>query len=146
MQSWFARERRTTSTTQKTGPQCGYAAAIQQGRYFGLDAAGMLSTFMVNGRIESVRFFDSFGELILKAASAAWGEHPRVALFGEGADLLWKEGNPEAAIQDETLCNQLTKKYDVNILCGYSLGDVQGAEDEEIIQQICGEHSAVYRP
>ena len=36
--------------------------------------------------------------------------------------LLWSQGNAEAAIQVEKLGNQLTETYDVDILCGYSLG------------------------
>ena len=69
-------------------------------------------------------------------------EHPRVAVFGECADLLWKQGYPEAAIQDEKLCNQLCKRYDVDILCAYSRDNVEGVLDEAV-SQICAEHSAV---
>jgi DNA-binding NarL/FixJ family response regulator len=121
-------------------------ASIEQGRYIALDAADMVSRFVVNGMLDPVRFLESFGNLILTAANAAKGEHPRVAVFGEGADLLWKRGNVEAAIQDEQLCNQLIKRYDVAILCGYSLDNIKGGTDDEIFQRICVEHSAVYRP
>jgi KaiC/GvpD/RAD55 family RecA-like ATPase len=119
-------------------------AAVEQGRYIAMDAADMLSSFMVNGVVDSVRYLQNFDQLILQAANAAQGEHPRVAAFGECADLLWKQGNTEAAIQDEKLCNQLCKRYDVDILCGYSLG-VQCVMEEEVLQRICAEHSAVYR-
>ena len=34
------------------------------------------------------RFFENFENLILKISSAAQGKHPRVAIFGEAADLL----------------------------------------------------------
>lgn len=122
------------------------AAAVEQGRYIALDAAATVSSIMVDGVIESDRSLETCGKIILKAANAARGEHPCVALFGEGADLLWKQGNLDAAIQDEKLCNQLTKRFDVDILCGYSLGKAKVVEDEEIVQQICAEHLAVYRP
>jgi hypothetical protein len=104
----------------------------------------MVSTVTVDGRLEPDRFLQSFGQLLLQAASAAQGEHPRVAVFGEGADLLWKQGNPEAAIQDEKLCNQLCQRYDVDILCGYSRNNIEDAWDEKASQQICAEHSVVY--
>jgi DNA-binding NarL/FixJ family response regulator len=121
-------------------------ASIEQGRYIALDAADMISTFVVNGILDSVRFLESFGNLILTAANAAKGEHPSVAFFGEVADLLWKRGNVEAAIQDEELCNQLTKRYDVAILCGYSLDNIEGGKDGDAFQRICAEHSAVHSP
>lgn len=122
------------------------AAEIEQGRYIALDAAEMVSTVMLNGVLDSVRFLEGFETLILKAAKAASEEHRRVAIFGEATDLLCKQGNAEAAIQLETLGNQLCERFDVDILCGYSLGIVQGVENEGVLQQICAEHSAVYCP
>jgi DNA-binding NarL/FixJ family response regulator len=121
-------------------------ASIEQGRYIALDAADILSPFIVNGMLDSVRFLEGYGNLILKAANAAKGEHPRVALFGEAADLLWRRGGLEIVIQDEKLGNQLTKRFDVSILCGYSLGNIDGGMDGEAFQRICAEHSAVYCP
>jgi hypothetical protein len=120
------------------------AAAIEQGRYISVDAADVLSTFIVNGMLDPVLLLEVFTKLILKAANAAKGEHPRVAVFGEGADLLLKQGNTEAAIQDEKLCNELTKRYDVDMLCGYSLGSFQGGTDNHMFEKICAEHSAVH--
>ena len=119
-------------------------AAIEQGRYISLDAADALSTFMLDGMPDPVRFLKLFGDLIATAAEAAKGEPPRVAVFGEGVHLLWAQGNAEAAIQVEKLCNQLTKTYDVDILCGYSVGTFKGVMDSHIFQRICAEHSAVY--
>ena len=118
------------------------AAALEQGRYIAVDAADTLSSCMINGVLDSDRFLQSFDNLIFQAANAAQGEHPRVAVFGECADLLCKQGNTEAAIQDEKLCNQLCKRYDVNILCAYSMDNVEGVLYEEV-SQICAEHSAV---
>jgi DNA-binding NarL/FixJ family response regulator len=119
-------------------------AAIAHGRYTTLNVADALSMFMVEGKLDSSRFLKNIGDLILNAASSARGRHPRVALFGEGADFLWKQGNPEAAFQDEELCNQLTKEYDVEILCGYSLSNDKGAMEVEVFEKIMAEHSAVY--
>ena len=67
-----------------------------------------------------------------------------VAVFEECVHLLWAQGNAEAAIQVEKLGNQLAKTYDVDILCGYSLGSVQGGMNSHIFQRICAEHSAVH--
>jgi MEDS: MEthanogen/methylotroph, DcmR Sensory domain len=119
-------------------------AAIEQGRYNALDAADALPTFMLNGMPDPVRFMKVLGDLVATAAKAGKGEQARVAIFGEMCHLLWAQGNAEAAIQVERLTNRIVKTYDVDILCGYSLGTVQGGMDSHIFQGICKEHSAVY--
>jgi len=110
------------------------AEAIEQGRYIAVDAADALSTFMINGMLDRVRYLNLFRDLIARAAEAARGEQARVAVFGECVHFLWAQGNAEAAIQVEGLCNQLAKTYDVDILCGYSLGSVHGGMDSQIFQ------------
>ena len=119
------------------------AGALQQGRYIAVDAAELLSTCMANGMIEANPFLEGFGELIRQAGSAAKTEHPRVAVFGEGPDLLWKQNNSAAAMQDEKLGNELAKTYAVDILCGYSLHNVRGEAAVDVLQQICAQHSVV---
>jgi DNA-binding NarL/FixJ family response regulator len=118
--------------------------AVEQGRYIALDAADTLSTFMLNAMPDPVRFLKLLGNLIVTASEAAKGDQARVAIFGELVHLLWAQGNAAAAIQVEKLGNQLAKTYDVDIMCGYSLGSVQGGMDSHIFQRICAEHSAVY--
>ena len=118
--------------------------AIEQGRYISVDAADALSTFMINGMLDPVRYLNLFRDLIVRAADAAKGEQARVVEFGESVHLLWAQGNAEAAIQVEGLCNQLVKTYDVDILCGYSLSSVQGGMESPIYEKICAEHSAIY--
>jgi CheY-like chemotaxis protein len=119
-------------------------AAIEQGRYVALDAAETLSAFMLNGMPDPVRFLELLGDLIVTAREAAEGEHPRVSFFGECVHLLWAQGNAEAAILTEKLCNKLTRVHDVDILCGYSVSSVQGGMDERVFHHICAEHSAFY--
>jgi DNA-binding response OmpR family regulator len=118
--------------------------AIEQGRYVPLDAADTLSALMLNGMPDPDRFLNLLGNLILTVSKAATGKQARVSIFGECVHLLWAQGNAEAAIQFEKLGNQLTKIYDVDILCGYFLGCSQDAMDSHIFQRICEEHSAVY--
>ena len=128
------------SRLQTQGVEMG--AAIAEGRYIVLDATDALSTFMVDGTLDPGQFMESFGNLIATAAKAATGEHRRVAFFGEGAHLLWTQGNVDAAIQDERLCNELTRIYEVDFLCGYSVGSVHREMDVHLFQQICAEHSS----
>jgi DNA-binding NarL/FixJ family response regulator len=121
-------------------------AAIEQGRYILVNPADTLSMYMVDRMPDPVRYVDAFSSLILTAEKAADAEHPRVAVYGEGVHLLWAQGNAEAAIQVEKFCNQLTRLYDVDIFCGYSLGSVPGGMDGHVFQRIQAEHSAVYFP
>ena len=120
------------------------AAAIEQGRYIALDAAETLSILMVNSMPDPARFLKLLGDLVVTSAKAAKGEQARVAIFGECVQLLWTQGNVEAAIQFERLGNHLAKKYDIDILCGYSPASVQGRMDDHIFQRICAEHSAFH--
>jgi hypothetical protein len=99
---------------------------------------------MVNDQPDPVRFLKVTRDLVLAAAKAAKGEHPRVAACGECAPLLWAQGNAEAAIRVENLWNEIAKTYYVDILCGYPLGSFHAEQDRHIFQRICAEHSAVH--
>ena len=118
------------------------ADAIERGRCKVLDAADALSTVMLGGLPDPVRFLEQLGNLIATAAQAAEGG--RVAIFGECVHLLWAQGNAEAAIQFEKLGNQLAKRCDVDILCGYSHGSVPGGMEVDIFRRVCAEHSVVH--
>jgi len=119
-------------------------AAIEQGRYISLDAAEMLSTFMVNDQPNPVGFMKVAGDVIMTAAKAVKGECARVFACGECAPLLWAQGNREAAIRLEHLLDEITKVYRVSVLCGYPIGSSQADPDSRIFQRICAEHSVVH--
>jgi DNA-binding NarL/FixJ family response regulator len=118
-------------------------AAIQRGTFVSLDAADVLSTFMVNGRPDAIRFFEAFGKLIASVTKAAKAQHPQVAVFGEGVALLWAEGNAEGVIQLEKLGSDLAKIHKVDILCAYPFS-LHIQKDGDAFRTICAEHSAVY--
>ena len=118
-------------------------AAIQQGTYVSLDAADMLSRFMVKDWPDAVLFFEGFASLIASASKAAKAEYPRGAICGDGVALLWAQGKTAAAIRLEQLSNDLAVTYNVDILCGYRFS-LHTQEDTEAFKAICAEHSAVY--
>ena len=119
-------------------------AAIEQGRYISLDAADTLSTFMVEGLPDPTRFLRVASDLVVTAAKAAKGDHPRVAVCGECAPILWAQGKADAAIRLEHLWDEVAKSYDVDILCGYPLGSFQGGMGSHIFDKLCAAHSAVH--
>ena len=115
------------------------AAAMEQERYLPLDVDETLATFMENDLPDPARFFRVVGDLIAAAARATAGEPSRVAICGECASILWTQGNADAAIQVEQFCNQLTKRYGIDILCGFSLSSLSREEDKHIFEKICRE-------
>jgi DNA-binding NarL/FixJ family response regulator len=119
-------------------------AAIEQGRYISLDAVGTLSTFMVNSLPDPVRVLKVGGDLVLSAAKAAKGEHPHVAVCGEGTSLLWAQGNAEGAVRLEHLWDEIAKSYDLHVFCGYLLASFQGGADSDVFDRLCAVHSAVH--
>ena len=120
------------------------ATAIEQGRYVSLDVADTLSTFMVNDLPDPARCLKVGGDLVMEAAKAAHWEPPRVAVCGECAPILWAQGKADAAIQVEHLWDEIARKYEVNILCGYVLSRFQREQESHVFRRICEEHSAVY--
>jgi DNA-binding NarL/FixJ family response regulator len=119
-------------------------AAFRQGTYIPLDVAKTLSTFMVGDMPDPDRFFKVVGDLIRTAAKAGKSAHPRIAAYGECAPMLWAEGKADAAIRVEQLWDKIATTYEVDILCGYALNTFHGEEDEQVFQNICAEHSAVF--
>ena len=111
--------------------------AIEQGRYVPLDVAETLATFMVNDLPDPMRFLRVADDLVAPATGATLGG--RVAICGECGSILWAKGKADAAIQVEQLCNQLAKRYGMDILCGFSLSSFYCEEDRQIFQRICSE-------
>ena len=120
-------------------------AVLKQGRFILLDAGETLSKIMVAGLPDPVRCATLVGEVITRAANAAKGKHPRVAICGECAPTLLAEGNAEAAIRLEHLWDEITRRYDADTLCGYLWNAVPRQESSAIFERICAEHSAVQR-
>jgi DNA-binding NarL/FixJ family response regulator len=111
-------------------------AVIEQGRCLFVDVAETNSSFMENDVPTPVRFFKVVDDLIVEAARAAQGKQFRVAVCGECASILWAQGKANAAIQVEKLCHKLARRYEMDILCGFSLGCFYREEDTKIFREI----------
>jgi len=57
------------------------AAAVEQKHYIPLDVADKLTTFMVDGLLDPLRFAKVVGDPIVEAAKAANRGHPRIAAY-----------------------------------------------------------------
>lgn len=88
-----------------------------------LDAQATLDRFLVHGHPDKMRFLDTVGVAVRKAASQGNG---RVRAFGEMVVLLCERGEPQAAAELEGLWNQLSQRVPLNLLCSYPAGTFSG--------------------
>lgn len=103
-----------------------------------LDARETLSMFMANGKPQAEAFKNSMCEVI----KTVCGGRPNctVRIYGEMVDVLWKNGQQEAAIRLEILWNQLANTQAFSLLCGYAMG--QFYKDANF-QEVCRHHTHV---
>jgi PAS domain S-box-containing protein len=117
--------------------------AKTEDRYIALEATKVLSEFLVDGRPDPVRFSETIGRAIARAAQASRGERRRVVAFGEMVALLWAEGHCDAAIHLEQLWNDLAKTFCFSLHCAYPMQGFCREEMADALQRICAEHSGV---
>ncbi|MEO5798258.1 MAG: MEDS domain-containing protein, partial [Gemmatimonadales bacterium] len=79
--------------------------AQASGLYTELDAGDILAGFMVNGRPDPEKFEALVGRRVAALQQARPGVHIRA--YGEMVDLLWGDGNPAAALELESLWDEL---------------------------------------
>jgi len=115
-------------------------AAIDEERYQALDAAEVLSRFMVGGAPDPVRFREVVTEILDRASCG--GREVRV--YGEMVALLWGAGDVTSTIALEDLWNVLGAEHGFSLFCGYPISgfDVQS---RTAFEHICGQHSTVRR-
>ena len=119
------------------------SAALRRERYLPLDAAEMLSRFMVDGFPDRERFHECIGSVVARAQRAAESTSSRVVAFGEMVALLWAQGRGQAAIRLEQLWNELSNTHVLKIHCAYPIADFNRREDAQAFLEICAEHSEV---
>lgn len=103
-----------------------------------------MSSLTVNNQLDPARFLKVAGDLIMTASGILKKTNPRVAICGECEPPLWTFGNGDVAIEFEELWNEVVKRYEIDVLCGYSLGTVQRAMDNDLFERICAMHSGVH--
>ena len=81
-----------------------------------LDAAALLERFMKNGMPEWNDFQRTVGTLISRRSGASY---PGVRVYGEMVNLLWHEGNHQAAVRLEEYWNELARHQSFCLMCCY---------------------------
>jgi anti-sigma regulatory factor (Ser/Thr protein kinase) len=112
--------------------------ALGTGQYTTLDAAETLATFMVDGSLDPDRVLTGVGQIL--AAAGAHGSPVRV--FGEMVALLWQAGDVLAAVELETLWNDLAARHEFELMCAYPTTDFDEASLSDIAL-VCSLHTAV---
>ena len=105
-----------------------------------LDAEQTLATFMVDGVPSWNAFRETVGGLIAELRL----RYPTVRAYGEMVDVLWQQGQAEAAIRLEMLWNKLAQSHGFALLCGYSMGNFY--KKAEQFQTVCDLHTHVMAP
>ena len=118
-------------------------SARQRGRYVSLNVNDGLATCMVDGWPDETRVWSASTSLFMRAASKLTTDHRRVAACGDCSPLLLRHGKPDAAIHLEQLWDDLSRTFNIRVLCGYSTPPVEHAE---AFQRICEIHSIVHTP
>jgi hypothetical protein len=117
-------------------------AKLTLGRqYVTLDAADLLSKFLVNGWPDASLFEGTIGTLIRRSAAARPGY--RIRVFGEMVWLLWETEQQAAVLRLEELWNRLLQAHPFDLFCAYPMGAFRSKVSADAFLKICAEHSHV---
>lgn len=118
--------------------------AARRGQLLLLDAAETLAQFMVDGAPDPQRFRDTLARA-LTTVRGREGADPASAVraYGEMVDVLWRGGNPTAAIRLEELWNEAGKEHSFTLLCAYVMGSFLKESDAGPFMEVCRTHSHV---
>jgi hypothetical protein len=124
--------------------------ALASGQLLLVDAEALLARFMrgdepVESALEAAvaQVFDGLLAGEWAAEAARRGLPRRVRAFGEMVDLLWKRGNPAAALRLEEYWNSVIARHDLALLCGYSMRNFYKADDTAPFGEVCRLHTHV---
>ena len=110
----------------------------RSGQFLLLDANEQLAVFMADGQPEPARFNDMMCQAIEHVCRGR--ANCRIRIFGQMVDVLWRNGQKDAAIHLEMLWNQLAHRQSFSLLCGYAMGDFY---KDSNFDDICGQHTHV---
>ena len=99
-------------------------AHVGRGQLVFLDARYLLSKFMVDAMPHPERFKTEVGALVAGLRASRGGAAIRA--FGEMVDLLWRDGNSDAATRLEELWNDLATTHRFPLLSAYAMSTFAG--------------------
>ncbi len=117
------------------------AEAARSGAYLAFDAAHVVAKLMAAdgaGRLDQAGFDRVIGGLIRSTV----GGGP-VRAYGEMVALLWDTGLVNAAIRLEGMWNELGRKHEFSLFCGYSAGSVAVDGQCDAFAEVCRLHEEI---
>jgi anti-sigma regulatory factor (Ser/Thr protein kinase) len=111
---------------------------IRSGRYLPLDAAETLAAFMQGHHPDPAAFASVIGGVL----DDLGGDGP-VHAFGEMVALLWDAGDVAAAIELESLWNDLAEDHTFSLYCAYAMSSLEQSGDLAAAKRVCDRHSDV---
>ncbi len=112
---------------------------IAQGQLIILDAHETLYAFMLNGAPDFPKFRGTIGQLLDNIVEES--KFTKIRAYGEMVDILWRQGNLNAAIQLEEFWNDLLKIYQFSLFCAYTMDGLDKDVNSGPLQAVCKAHS-----
>lgn len=97
---------------------------VRTGQLTLLDADTLLERIMNDGMPNAAAFRTVIGGVLAEIATRGY-RHTRV--YGELVNVLWRDGNPVAAIALEEFWNELAFEHRFSLFCGY---EIDGLDDK----------------
>ena len=104
-----------------------------------LDARALLDEFLDHGMPHPERFVRVMDGVFGKLT----GTSQRIRAYGEMVDLLWRDGQPEAAVRLEELWNELSGRHAFSLLCAYPMRNFYKESDGALFDAVCAAHHIV---
>jgi MEDS: MEthanogen/methylotroph, DcmR Sensory domain len=115
------------------------AAAVASGAYLALDAETTVREFTVGEQLDSTGLSRAIGDLINEAGAASWP----VRVYSKTVALLWNAGFVTAAVQLETLWNDLGRHYSFARSCDYPASAAARSGRPGAVAEVCRLHGEV---
>jgi len=113
------------------------AKAVAQGQLQFLDADAVLAEFMRDGMPDWNAFHVLVGAVIAELRL----QYPTVRAYGEMVDILWQQGERDAAIRLEEFWNELGKLQTFSLFCAYFMDNLDAGAYGGPLECVCKVHT-----
>jgi hypothetical protein len=113
------------------------AAALERGQLSFLDAQATLDEFMRDGMPDWTLFHEAVGGTIAELRL----QFPTVRAYGEMVDVLWQDGERDAAIRLEEFWNELARLQTFSLFCAYFMDNLEQGAYGGPLECVCKVHT-----